>query len=105
MIFLVINFAKGKALKASSKIEKIKKIAENDTNIKKLYDYIISDKDLSFDSEIEKKLKKNVYNSPSFKKLSENETKIVIEIIDLIFETIGIQEAESLKNKIIDKYN
>jgi aspartate/methionine/tyrosine aminotransferase len=92
-------------LNAIKEIEKVKRIAEKDLNIKKLYDYIIGNKDLSFDPDIEKKLKRTIYNPPTFKKLSENETKIARDIIDLIYETVEFKTAELLKKKIVDKYN
>lgn len=100
-----INAAKTKALRASKEIEKVKKLAENDNNLKKLYDYIIGNKDLSFDPDIENTLKKSIYNPPTFEKLSENESKVALEIIELIYETIELKVAELLKEKIVDKYN
>lgn len=100
-----IKTSREKALNASREIERVKKIADRDKNVKKLYDFIIGDKDLSFDPDIEKKLKRSNYNPPTFKRLSEVETRIAREIIDLIYENIEFHTAEKLKKKIVDKYN
>lgn len=100
-----LKISKEKALHASKEIEKVKRLSEHDENIKKLYDHIIGDKDLSFDPDIEKILKRTIYSQPTFNKLSENETKVAREIIDLIYETVEFKIAEILKKKIVDKYN
>lgn len=98
--------AKDKAVKASKEIEKVQQKAKNNKNIQKLYDHIIGESDLSFDSNIEDRLKPKIYDPPVFNKLSASEGQVALEIINLIYETnLSLDEKDMLKKLIIKKFN
>lgn len=94
-----------KAIKAKSNIEKIKSKSHQDQNIKTLFENIvgISPIDVEPLSESEKKVSR--YNPPKFTKLAINEANVVLEIFQILEETLLFEESELLKKKIIERFN
>ena len=45
------------------------------------------------------------YNPPTFNKLNKEQEKVVLEIFDIIEETLDFNTSEMIKKQIIQKYN
>lgn len=97
--------AKSKALKASYDIEKIKAKSKNDVNISTLYKHIVGNKNTTIVTDQYDFMQVSKYDPPTFSKLSDNESKVVLEIFEVIQETFSFEESELIKKKIIDKFN
>lgn len=98
-----LESAKQKALKARDTLYKISNKALVDKNVKKLYQTITRDKDLTVDPNIEVPVIK--YDPPKFVKLNENESEVVRDIFKIIQEILPHELSEKLKAKIIEKFN
>jgi hypothetical protein len=94
-----------KALKAKKDIDGIKKKAEVDKNISTLYESIIGQTAVSVVPISEDERRVSKYTPPTFSKLNENETNVVLEIFQIIEESMTFSESESLKKLIIDRFN
>ena len=97
--------AKLKAVKASNEIDKIKVKSGSDTNIATLYKHIVGDKNIEITQDNYDSMQVSKYNPPTLSKLSDNESKIVLDIFEIIEETFSFEESELIKKKIIDKFN
>ncbi len=100
-----LNVAKDTAIQAQRVIRNISSLAQTDSNIKKLYQHIVADKDITVDPNIKNVNLKSTYPAPTFSKLSTSEAGVVVEIFNLIDETLSFKDADLLKKKILERYN
>jgi len=99
-----LDEAKKKAEKARPVLEKIASKAETKKAINVVYQNVIGDYDLSIEEDNDSKIGKNVYSKPALTKLTEQGEKVVFEIFTIIEENLGINDAEKIKQKIIERY-
>lgn len=97
--------AKAKAVKASKDLERIRLKSSDDENIKNLYNHIIGNKNVSVGPDEYDTMQVSKYDPPKFSKLSKTEAKVVIEIFEMLEETLSFEESELLKKKIIERFN
>ena len=99
-----LNEAKTKAQLAKKEIEKINVKADANPNIKKLYETLIGDQDLSIDPAAAVTPGKS-YTGMTLAKLNEDQKATAMEIVNIIDEIAPPHIAEIIKDKIIQKYN
>jgi hypothetical protein len=97
--------AKAKATKASKDIEKVRVKSLTDSNIKTLYKHIIGKKNTTIAPDEYDSKQVSKYDPPTLSDLSKNEVKVVLDIFDILEETLSFEESELLKKKIIDHFN
>jgi len=97
--------AKVKALKASKDIEKVRIKSLTDANIKKLYKHIIGNKNTDIAPDEYDAVQVSKYDPPTLSNLSKNEVKVVLDIFDILEETLSFEESELIKKKIIERFN
>ncbi|GAB3917186.1 ATP-binding protein [Mucilaginibacter boryungensis] len=98
-----LKVAETTAKRAYDTINKISVKASKDKGIKTLYQTITAGKDL--DISTSKDLTVNTYDPPSFAKLSPNEQEVVRTIFQMIDETLPVNQAKTLKDKIYVRFN
>lgn len=94
-----------KAKKARFEIEKINSKSNNSENIKKLFNSIIGNSDLSVKSLTGEDLQTSIYTPPNFDKLSDEQKIVVLEIFEVLEEELDFEISEFIKKKIIDRFN
>jgi molecular chaperone HtpG len=98
--------AKAKAIKAYKDIEKIRVKTLKDSNIDKLYKHIIGNKKIAIAPDEYDSKKVSKYDPPSLSKLpTKEEQQVVLDIFDILEETLTFEESELLKMKIIEWFN
>jgi len=97
--------AKSKATKARNDISKINIKSFSDPNIATLYKHIIGNKNIEIIADAYDSMQVSKYDPPTLSKLSDNESKVVLDIFEIIEETFSFEESELIKKKIIDKFN
>ncbi|MBI2274728.1 MAG: ATP-binding protein [Bacteroidetes bacterium] len=102
-VYQELKSKEDKASKASKALTKLKSKALGNKKVKDIYDALTSDKDLKFDPNL--KLKISKYDPPRFSKLTPAQSKIVLEIFEMIDEMLQYPKNDALKKKIIDRYN
>ena len=95
----------GKAKKAKAEIEKINFRANTSETIKNLYQSIIGNNDLSVESLTDDDLQISQYTPSNFTKLSDEQKKVVLEILEILEEDLDFEILEVIKKRIVRKYN
>lgn len=86
-------------------INKIKKKSEDNDNLMRIYNSIISDYDVTIDDQtIDLTLDSKTYQI-TLSKLNAREQQLVLEIFSIIEKNLSIEKAEMLKKKIAERYN
>jgi molecular chaperone HtpG len=98
-----LKVAESRAQNALKAISKIHQTTFKDKTVGKLYETIIADKDLTIPNAGNIVL--NKYDPPTFAKLKKNESEVVIEIFNLIDETLKSVDAAKLKKLILERFN
>jgi molecular chaperone HtpG len=93
-----------KAIKASKEIENIKVKSKIDMNINKLFNDIIGNFNTTVKSYFDT-IEVSEYDPPEFKKLSEEQSKVMRDVFSIIEEVLDFNESEKLKKIIFEKYN
>ena len=94
-----------KAIKAKREIEKINDKANNSNTIKKLYNNIIGQNDISVKVLTPKELQISKYTPPNFAQLNKEQQKVVLEIFDILEDELDFDLSELIKKRIIDRFN
>lgn len=97
--------AKAKATKASKDIEKVRVKSLTDLNIKTLYKHIIGKKNTTIAPDAYDSKQVSKYDPPTLSDLSKKEAKVVLDIFEILEETLSFEESELLKKKIIERFN
>jgi len=95
---------KKKAKKAKNKLRNISKKARKDKSINVIFKHIVDKEHFAIEKTNNVIENKN-YKKHRFSKLNEKEEKIVLEIFSIIDENLEIDNAENIKQKIIEYYN
>jgi hypothetical protein len=98
-----LNASHEKAKKAAQELSKLKEKAKKERPIGNLYRKLTANKTLDVIPGLD--LTKNIYDPPTFKKLSEPEAKVVRIILSIIEKELDVEDSENLKKKIIDRFN
>jgi len=91
-----------KAVFAQKELEKLYKKSETTQVIDVVLEHVIGEADLSIDNE--NKTIKKATKPPVLHKLNFQERKLIMEIFGIIEEELDIDQAEKLKEKIIERY-
>lgn len=94
-----------KARKAKIEIEKINTKATFSENVRKLFNSIVGDKDLSINYLTGQDLQISKYTPPTFEKLREEQKLVVLEIFEILEEELDFDISELIKKRIVEKYN
>lgn len=94
-----------KAIKANEVIQKIEKKSREAAPVRILFQNIIGNNDITVQPIDNHDAQVSEYDPPSFTKLNEDQERIVLEIFDIIEETLDFNTSEMLKKKIVQKYN
>lgn len=98
--------AKAKAIKASKDIENVRLKTLTDTNVKNLYKHIIGNKNTAISKDEYDSKQVSKYDPPTLSNLTNKEAKkAVLDIFEILEETLSFEESELLKKKIIERFN
>jgi molecular chaperone HtpG len=94
-----------KAIKAKAEIEKIHHKSDKSSNVKTLYESIIGNKDISIKMLTGEDLQLSQYNPPNFSKLNDEQSKVVLEIFEILENELDFDLSEIIKKRIVDRFN
>lgn len=94
-----------KALKAKQVVEKIETKSKTSSKIKTLYESIARDIDTNIPTLDNNVSQISKYDPPEFKKLNDDQKQVVLDIFEIIEDSIDFDLSELIKKKIIDKFN
>lgn len=94
-----------KAKKAKIEIEKINVKSNASDNVRNLFQSIIGNNDLSFQSLTGEDLQVSSYSQPTFERLNTEQRIVVFEIFEILEEELDFDMSELIKKRIIEKYN
>ncbi len=95
---------KEEAMKGMKALEKAKEKSNIDPEVKTIFDFKTNNINLAIDDENELRIK-NVYDKPELSKLGKRERHLVFEIFELIEANLDVENAEKIKQIIIEHYN
>lgn len=94
-----------KASKAKQVVEKIENKSKTSSKIKTLYQIIAGNIDQNIPSLESNVSQVSKYDPPEFKKLNDNQKEVVLEIFEILEESLDFDLSELIKKRILAKFN